>query len=525
MTGGQNHDDDRLREFLATLTPDQQQQMLRDLVQRQQQQQRNAVMSLGDFKRTFWPGYEETAHQRAIDTLLVQVAQYIFSGGVEGVNRAAVFMPPRHGKTHTVSRMFPAWLLSQKPDLRMMTASYGASLAHRNSRSVRNIVLSQQYRDLFPRVRLVGKRVDMWDTSESGGMIAAGVGGAITGHGGQLIIIDDPVRGRADAESATIRQRALDWYVNDLLTRLEEPGAVILMMTRWHTDDLAGALLESDDGDDWAVLSLPALAGDNDPLGRDPGAALWPSKYGTDWLEARRAAMGSYAFEALYQQQPIAKAAGLFDVAHCAVIDVAPVCERMVRFYDLAVSSKTTSDYSVGVLLGETDDKRLVILDVARWQANPADTFERIVRQAQADGAAVPIVLEADNHARSQLDFLLRDDRLRDHSIKAVSPQGDKYTRAAPVASRLNAGHVLLKRSHWNAAFLDELAVFPAGRNDDQVDALSGAYHQLVRAVDTRRVGFMQGYASFDRHDRRRIAGGQWPPEVENGTFWRKRRG
>lgn len=459
-------------------------EVARELKTRQAQKSGTDI-SLTDFKRRFWRGYQHTDFQAAIDDVLTLVGEYVLTGGQSGLSRAMIFIPPRHGKTMTISRMFPAWMSARKPDLRMITASYGASLAHRNSKAVRNLINSAAYQDAFPAVRLTGKRMDMWETAAGGGMVSAGVGGSITGHGGHLIIVDDVVKGRVEAESATIRQRTQDWYTDDLLTRLEEPGgAIILMMTRWHTDDLAGWLLEQDDGDEWHVLSLPALAGDDDPLGREPDAALWPEKYPADWLHRRRERMGSYSFASLYQQQPIAKDAGLFDAAMIEVVDMRPAkFKHRVRFYDLAVSAKTTADYTVGLLLGITLDHQIYVLDVYRAQKRPTDTFEAIVRNALLDGEDVPVVLEADNHARAQLDFLLKDERLHKHTVKAVSPVGDKYTRAAPVASRVNAGQLKIIRAPWNQAFLDELATFPAGRNDDQVDALSGAWENL-REVD-----------------------------------------
>jgi len=444
-------------------------------------------ISLTDFKRRFWNGYQHTDFQAAIDEVLEQVAEYIITGGASGLGRVMIFMPPRHGKTMTISRMFPAWMQARKPDLRMIMASYGASLAHRNSKAVRNLIITPDYKDQFQHVTLTGKRVDAWENSSGGGVTAAGVGGAITGFGGHLIIIDDVVKGRVEAESATMRQRTKDWYTDDLLTRLEEPGgAIILMMTRWHTDDLAGWLLDQEDGDEWHVLSLPGLADDNDPLGRELDTALWPEKYGTAWMQKRREKMGSYSFSSLYQQQPIAKDAGLFDAAMIEVVDLPPArYKQKVRFYDLAVSAKKTADYSVGLLLAIGQNDQPYVVDVYRDQKRPTDTFEAIIRNALLDGEDVPIVLEADNHARAQLDFLLKDERLRNHSIKAVSPVGDKYTRAAPIASRVNAGHVNILRAAWNKAFLDELATFPAGRNDDQVDALSGAWSNLQKPAAT----------------------------------------
>jgi len=229
-----------------------------------------------------WRNYQHTHFQQVIDNTLTRVAEYVLSGGQRGVGRVMFFMPPRHGKTTTISKMFPAWILSAAPYLRLIATSYGSKLASRNSRFVRNLIVSPSYQQQFPGVRLAEDTaaVDEWDIAQhGGGMIAAGIGAGITGHGGNIIIIDDPVKSRAEAESETYRQHGMDWYNDDLLTRLEEPGgAILLMMTRWHTADLAGYLL-NDDFENWIVVDFPAIAEENDALGREPGEVLWAERY------------------------------------------------------------------------------------------------------------------------------------------------------------------------------------------------------------------------------------------------------
>lgn len=433
------------------------------------------------FKQRIYPSYIEKHFHTYIAAHLEQVARYVATGGAEGTKLLAVSMPPRHGKTLEISRLFPAWLIGRYPHLRLIAASYGSTLAKRNSRYIRNLLATDNYRALFPGVELAADTASAleWDTTAGGGLIAAGVGGGITGHGANLILIDDPIKSRAEAESETFRQRLKDWYADDLLTRLEEPGgAIILIMTRWHTHDLLGWLLE-DDADKWTVLRLPALAEEGDPLGRAVGEALWPERYGTAVLEERRARMGEYAFAGLYQQRPLPSGGGLFDPLKIEIVDHAPELERTVRFYDLAVTKKTTSDYTAGVKLGRAKDGRIVVLDVWRDRKELPDIHEAIVQNALIDGAETSIRLEAEKAGVIELAFLLRDRRLSGHRIDAVPPKGDKYTRAGPFASRVNGGQVVMVRGTWNRAFLDELAVFPAGAHDDQVDASSGAYEQV----------------------------------------------
>jgi predicted phage terminase large subunit-like protein len=439
------------------------------------------TIPLGQFKGALWRGYQVAKHQTAIDNLLSQVAEYVLSGGKRGVKRAMIFMPPRHGKTKAVSHMFPAWMLGQKPDLRIIMASYGALLASRNSRTVRNLIQSQDYAQLFPNTKVSEDTASKneWDTTEGGGVIAVGVGGGVTGHGGKLIVLDDVIKSRAEAESETYRQKTIDWYTSDLLTRLEEPnGAIILMMTRWHMNDLAGYLLENE-ADDWEVLDLPALANENDPLGRDIGEALWPEAYSEAVLTKRREQMGEYAFSSLYQQAPMPSKGGLFDVSKIKIVDYAPPKLEKARFYDLAVTAKKHSDYTVGVLLGIDKEENIYILHVYRVQKTPVHVEADIVQNAHGDGRDTRIRLEAEKAGIVQLDYLLNRLDMRGYMLDAKAPEGDKYTRATPVASRVNAEKVFMLRGEWNRAFLDELAVFPMGAHDDQVDALSGAYDVL----------------------------------------------
>jgi predicted phage terminase large subunit-like protein len=468
-------------EFWASLTPVQINQYGRELAKAKaaREHQLTSVQDYSTFKRTFWRDYDETPFQRALDDLLMQIALYLLTDGQQGINRAMIFAPPRHGKSENVSRYFPAWLFSRLPELNMMLLSYGDDLAYYNSRFVRNLLQSRRYRQAFPHVNLIGSRQDEWYTDASGGVLAGGIASGITGHGARVIIIDDAHKNRAEAESATIRRKVKEAYMNDILTRLEEPGVILLMNTRYHTDDLPGWLLSQENADDWKVLKLPALATENDSLGREPGAALWEARYPAALLEKRREQMGTYNFSSIYQQEPITKEDALFDTAQIEIIDTVPPLKQVVRFYDLAVSAKTTADYSVGVKMGITADETLIVLDVYRKQTNPAQTGENIILNALRDSASVNMRLEADNAARTQLDYLLKDSRLRGFTIDAVSPQGDKYTRAAPLASRVNAGKLKLVRASWNDAYIDELSVFPAGRNDDQVDATSGAYTML----------------------------------------------
>lgn len=449
--------------------------------ERTEQALERARGNLTVFKQVLYRRYMRAGHLDLLDRALTQVSRYVETGGAGGIGRLVIEMPPRHGKTVTTSRFYPAWHLGRNPEHRVMLVSYGASLADKNSRAARNLIRSPYYQAIFPSVQLAAdsRAVDSWDLSTvEGGVDALGIGGGATGKGAHILIIDDPVKNRAEAESETYRDRTWEAFTSDLYTRLEPGGAIVIMSTRWHMDDLTGRALQMD-GEDWKRLRFPALAEDDDPLGRQEGDALWPARFPQDVLLGVQSALGSYEFASLYQQRPIARTGGLFDPLKIEIVDHAPELERTVRFYDLAVTKKTTSDYTAGVKLGRAKDGRIVVLDVWRDRKELPDIHEAIVQNALIDGAETAIRLEAEKAGVIELAFLLRDRRLSGHRIDAVPPKGDKYTRAGPFASRVNGGQVLMVRGAWNRAFLDELAVFPAGAHDDQVDAASGAYEQV----------------------------------------------
>lgn len=442
-----------------------------------------ARVNLTVFKQVLWRRYERATHLDLLDRALVQVSRYVETNGQAGIGRLIIEMPPRHGKTLTVSRYFPAWHLGRNPNHRIMLVSYGADLADKNSRIARNLIRAPYYRAIFPDIELAqdSRAVDSWDLSQQdGGADALGIGGGATGKGAHILNIDDPVKNRAEAESETYRQRNWEAFTSDLYTRLEPYGAIILTATRWHSDDLTGRALEmAEEG--WRVLRLPALAELGDVLARDEGAALWPQRFSRELLLKTASALGDYEFASLYQQKPIPRGNSLFDTARIELVDYVPECTQVVRFYDLAVTAKKHSDYSVGLKLGLTDDERPVILHVWRAQKEFPDVKAAIVQNAQTDGRAVRIRLEAEKAGLIGLQELLRDPQMRAFTVDAVPPQGDKYSRSLPVASRVNAGRVLMVRGDWNRALLDELGVFPMGAHDDQVDALSGAYDKLSR--------------------------------------------
>ena len=264
---------------------------------------REAVQDLIAFTEYTLPQYETAPHHRLIAHKLQQVE----SGEI---SRLAIFVPPRHGKSELASRRFPAWYLGRHPERQLITASYNADLASDFGRDVRNIVGSADFGHVFG-ITLApdSQAANRWHTDKGGAYVAAGVGTAITGRGTHILLIDDPVKDRADADSELVRKATWDWYRSTAYTRLMPGGAVILIQTRWHEDDLAGRLLDSGE---WEVLSLPALAEGDDPLNRQVGEALWPQWYDREELEHTRSVVGDREWSALFQQKPQADEGAYF---------------------------------------------------------------------------------------------------------------------------------------------------------------------------------------------------------------------
>jgi hypothetical protein len=243
------------------------------------------------FARATFPRYRPAPHHRRIADALMAVER-------GAIDRLIITMPPRHGKSQLASVHFPAWYLGRNPDRRVIGASYAAALAYRFSRQSRGLVGAPGW-PFAVRLAEDSAAIHAWDIHGArGGYIAAGVGGPITGSGAHLLIIDDPFKNQDEANSPIIRENVWDWYTSTAYTRLEEQGAIVLIMTRWHDDDLAGRLLAAsrERGDRWEVLHLPAIAED--------GGALWPEKYDRAALDRIKAAVGSRVFAALYQGRP-----------------------------------------------------------------------------------------------------------------------------------------------------------------------------------------------------------------------------
>ena len=453
-------------------------------------------VSFREFVDQVRPGYQWYRHCE----ILAERLEAVESGEL---SRLMVFEPPRHGKSEECSRLFPAYYLRRHPDHWVGLTSYSAELAYTLSRSARNFYRGTS--DLSQEARAVKH----WETGKGGGMWAAGVGGSQTGKGMHLGVCDDPLKDAQDAQSDLIKQGQKDWWDSTFYTRLEPGGRLILIMTRWNMDDLAGYLLskEAVEAEGWHVLDLPALkhseplmvtvAGDIRDIPdtitveedwRAEGEALCPERYDADRLAKIRSLLGEYFFGALFQQRPRPREGGMFqrsrfEILGPDVVGALPPATHVVRYWDKAASDGS-GDWTVGVKMWLFDGRPLVV-DVVRgqWDTAPRD---RIIRQtAEADGPMVRQRSEQEGGASGKDAARHFVRMLEGFSASATRVSGDKVLRAEPLASAAGVQPIGLYRANWNLQFIEELCAFPMGKYDDQVDAASGAYNSLMQ----RRAG------------------------------------
>jgi predicted phage terminase large subunit-like protein len=395
------------------------------------------------------------------------------------IRKLMIFTPPRHGKTELASIHFPTYFLEKNPKNRIILGTYNQTLANKISRRIR--ALCKTRIELDPD----RKAMEEWDTKDGGGCRAVGVGAGVAGVGANLIIIDDPIRSRRDATSKTVRDTTYSWYTDDIFTRSEPDSRIVLIMTLWHEDDLAGRIQSLEK--DWTIIRLPALAEENDPLGRQPGEALCPDRYTREQLLETKDVMGR-SFYALYQQRPQEQEGEFFKASWFIRDDRVPEAEtsdrfEFVRFWDKAAT--LDGDYTVGVLMMKNRaTKQYYILDVVRGRWLPFERDKTILRTAQKDQELyghVRIFHEEEPGSSGKDAARQTNTLLAGYSVKAIRSTGNKQLRAEPYQSQAEAGNVHVLAREWTPDFLDEHATFPNGTHDDIVDAASGAFKQLSR--------------------------------------------
>lgn len=466
---------------------------------------RQARQGLLAFTRYTFPGYRPAPHHTLIADTLDAVAR-----GEK--KRVLIFMPPRHGKSELASKRFPAFFLGSDPKKNIIAASYNSDLASDFGREVRGIVASEEYRALF-NVELSqdSKAANRWHTSERGMYVAAGVGGSLTGRGAHVLLIDDPIKNREEADSEVIREKVWRWYTSTAYTRLENDidpadvldddwlwrdfmrdvdagradameGAIVVVLTRWHEDDLAGRLLKQQDegGEKWEVLELPAISTNEN----GDEQSLWPAKYPLGRLQKIRSVIGPRDWSALYQQAPAPDEGLYFKKEWFRYCTELPKHLRYYGASDYAVTADG-GDYTVHVVVGVDPDDSLYVVDLWRQQTESnvwIDVFCDLVKKYKP-------LMWAEEHGqilKSLGPFI--DKRMREKKAYCAREQftsvNDKPTRARSFQARMAMGKVYFPiGASWLSDLETELLSFPAGKNDDQVDAAGLAGRLLDEMV------------------------------------------
>ncbi len=429
------------------------------------------VGTLIGFAKASWGGYRAAPHHRAIADRLRRVAR-------GEIRRLMIFMPPRHGKSMLASEYFPAWYLGRNPTAQVIAATYAQGLADDFGRKVRNLVAGDVFSESFPQVSLSGdsQAANRFHTAQGGAYFAVGAGGPITGRGADLLLIDDPIKGREDAESTTLRQRLKDWYTSVARTRMMPGGAIVVIQTRWHEDDLAGWLLREHSHEGWEVLNLPALAEPGDQLGRVEGEPLWPAAYPLAELETIRRAIGSRDWAALYQQRPAPVKGGLVKTAWFQRYKAAPANPyRILQSWDTGLKAAEVNDPSVCTTWAETDTGYYLLDVLARRLEYP--DLRRAV-QSMAEKWEPTLVLVEDKASGQSIVQDIRQNTTI--PVLPIEPKGDKVVRLMAVSALIESGRVFLPESApWLADYEAELASFPNATHDDQVDSTSQALNYL----------------------------------------------
>lgn len=431
---------------------------------------KDAAESLIAFTEYTFEKYRTSAHHKIIASKLERVARL-------ETDRLMLLVPPRHGKSELASRRFPGWYLGLMPDRQFMSVSATAELASDFGRDVRNIIGSPEYKAIFDTTLAEDSQAKgKWHTSAGGIYYSLGIDGSAMGRGADVLLVDDPFRSMLDAQSEQARKKVWDWYTGTSYNRLQPGGAVVIINHRMHEDDLCGRLLaqQAAGGDQWEVVELPAIS--------DAGEALWPESYPLSALERIRRNSQPRDWSALYQQRPAPEEGDFFKADWIRTVDRIPDRSTLMIYggSDYAVTA-SGGDYTVHAIVGVDHEGRMYLLDLWRKQASSeqwVESFCDLVLHWKPIGWA-----EEHGQIKSGVGPFL-DQRMRARRAFVAREQfptrGDKAVRAQSIRGRMALNGLFVHAdAPWLSDFRSELLSFPAGKHDDQVDAL-GLVGQLL---------------------------------------------
>jgi len=460
-----------------------------------------ARQSLIDFTRATHIGYKPDPFHFFVADILMKV--------IRGeIKRLMLFAPPQHGKTELVSKRFPAFWLGHRPNDPIISTSYSGDRASENGEVVRDIISSEEYQKIFPEVTLRqdSQKKDMFKLQGARGYLrSAGIGGGITGLGSLLGIVDDPYSGWETATSETIRRKTEEWYRGTFRTRIWENGAIVIIMTRWHQDDLAGWLLKEQPGE-WTVVRLPAIAesqderdayaqenglplGEADPLGRLQGEPLCPQRFSRDELDRIRREITPFFFEAEYQGKPkpmegLVFKASWFENKIIPREMIPKDCVR-VRYWDKAGTPEGGA-YTVGALIARDMAGNFYVEDIVRGQWSAFDREDKIEQTATNDWRIYGdgmvegwIEQEPGSGGKESSELTLK--RLARFGYRADKASDKKGARLTPFLAQCEAGNVFIAHAPWTQPYLAELLSWSeTARIKDQADATAAAVNKLL---------------------------------------------
>lgn len=388
------------------------------------------------------------------------------------IKRLIVNMPPRHGKSELITHYFPSWYLMNFPDKEIRIISANDTLAQNFGKKVRDTIRNVGTHfgvTLDPASSAVNR---FHIHKRKGAFSSVGIGGQITGFGADLLIIDDPIRNAEDAESLTFRDNIHEFYKSTAYTRLEPGGAIVIVMTRWHYDDLCGRIL-ANTSEKWEILNLPGICNsDDDPLGRNIGEALWPEKFDIKRLNEIKNELGSYWFSAMYQGIPIANEDQIIKPEYWKKYNYDIINPDFVFVsWDTAIKPEEKNDFTVASLW-KVKNGNLYFDDLFRKKLDFPSTLA-LFETIRAKHKDIELDIIEDKASGSQLIQTIK--AFTNHSIKAIDPKTNKETRAHLATPLFEAGKVHIRDTHWTDIVISECAEFPVGRYDDIVDSVTQA--------------------------------------------------
>lgn len=448
--------------------------------------------SPGDLAKATNPKTIQTPALELIDQALVEALE-------EPDARLIVSMAPQEGKSVRVANDFPVWALTRNPDLRIVTASYAQGLANRNGRAIRNRIIAHPELDLT--IAPDNGSVSEWTLAgHDGGVLSVGVGAGVTGRPADMLIIDDPIKDRAQADSEVYRDGVWDWWTDAAAARLAPGAPVVLILTRWHQDDLAGRLLERDSGAGWRVINIPAQAdhrpenGDTDPLGREPGEFMVSARGRThEQWEKRKNTAGPRTWASLYQGRPTPDTGGVFPNEWAryeqpiwtergdGTMQVPGVGRddlELVQSWDLTFKDTNGSDYVVGQIWLR-NGINAYLLDQVHARMNFNDTCQAIKALSAKWPQAIAKFVEDKANGPAVINVLGQTVP----GLIPIEPEGSKYARASAISPFAFSGNIILPDSSiapWVVELTEECKNFPNGAHDDQVDAMTQAVNRLL---------------------------------------------